>query len=258
MTTSLKQLQESFQAYMLQENDAALSNVIDTAKVPASLRLNIYRDAYSLRLIDILAMDYPVLKKLIGKNIFETLALEYINTYPSHNFSIRVFGSRLSDFLANCQECQSVWAELANFEWKLAAVQDAADAKKLTFQEISQISPEVWGGMQFIFHPSVQLEYFYYNVADIWKALNEDQRKPRSKKQKNASAIVFWRQDQEAYFMPLIVQQQMMFKAIQEKRTFGEICEELCELLPEEQVIQFAAGTLRSWVEEGLFCEVTI
>lgn len=254
---SLKQLQQSFQAYVLQDDQTILSNVIDSTQISAQSRMDIYRDAYYLRLIEILAMDYPMLKDWLKEPTFKKIAREYIEVFPSHNFSVRVFGQHLSKFLAQSNS-ESMLAELAAFEWKLAEVLDAADGPTMAIEDMAKIPPDAWGSMQLFLHPSLQVTSFFSNAAEIWKALNENKKKPKIIYSTEPMFHMFWRKDQDAYFMPLNPAQIHMLNAIREKKSFGEICEELCEILPEEEVIQFAAGTMRNWIHDGVISEISL
>lgn len=252
MNRSLKQLQESFQAYMLEQDNSVLNEIVDTTQVPATIRLNIYRDAYHLRLLDILAMHYPVLKKFTGAT-FSELGRAYISSYPSHNFSIRIFGHNFDEFLIKNSNFAPIFGEIANFEWYLAEIQDAPDDNYLTLEEVGKIPPEMWGAMQLTCHPTARLASFHYNVAEIWQACNEEKELPNAELKKNSNNFLFWRFELEPRFMPVTELQVKMFKKINENKSFGEICEEMCEYVPEEEVIQFAAGTLREWILAGVF-----
>jgi hypothetical protein len=258
MSPPLKQLQENFQAYILDGNDAIKSEIISTDNAPTNIRLDVYRNGYRLRLLEILSVDFPVIKKLVGEGAFDKLGLEYIDAYPSNHFSVRLFGRHFNKFLASHPNSEPILPEMATFEWRLSQIQDAADAPQLTIEGMSKISPESWAMMRFMLHPTVQWLPFFYNTPDVWKAIDQDQEKPAVTLQETPIYWLFWRYEHEVYFAPIAEQELMMIKAIQAGKTFGEICEELCEELDEEQVIQFAAGTLRTWVGDGIFSEVNL
>ena len=58
-TASLADLQRAFQDYLLAHSDGLAAAVRDTAKADRATLLDVYRDAYSLRLIEVLTNDYP-------------------------------------------------------------------------------------------------------------------------------------------------------------------------------------------------------
>lgn len=258
MSISLQQLQEVFQAYMLEGDKSILNEIINTPLASAELRMDVYRDAYYLRLIDILAMDYSVLKEWVGEETFSELASDYIDAYPSNQFSIRIFGRHFSKFLATHATAAPILKELATFEWKIAEVLDAADAPHITFEDVTKIPPESWGEMEFVLHPSIQIVPFFFNTPELWRALKEEQTPPEVIQQEIPITWLFWRFNHEAYFISINEPQLAMLQLIQSNKNFGEICEDLTEFFAEEEVVQFAAGTLRSWVDQGIFSAVKL
>ena len=74
----LRELQADFQNYLLQQNPCITFDIIGTTTVPVITRLNIYRDAYYLRLIEAFQQDYPALQALLGEKHFEQLCRNYI------------------------------------------------------------------------------------------------------------------------------------------------------------------------------------
>lgn len=254
--TPLHELQESFQAYMLEADARIQQYIAATANNSTIERLDVYRDGYYLRLVDILAIDYPVLKVIAGEELFDKLGREYVDIYPSNHFSVRVFGRHFNKFLTNQRTLEPMLAEMAKFEWMLVETQDASDGPHLTLEAMAQIPPEAWASMQFKLHPSFQLLPFYSNAPDLWKAIDQQQERPATKYQDEPVYWMFWRSEITPYFAPLSAPELGMINAIQAGKNFGENCELLCEWFEDEEVVQFAAGTLRAWIRDGIVSEV--
>lgn len=256
MTTSLMQLQNELQAYILENEAQVEKEIIPPANSSAKIRLDVYREGYYLRLIEILALDFPNIKKLLGDTAFDKLSRAYIDAYPSNQFSVRTFGRHFEKFLSNRPDCEPVLPEIAKFEWAIAEVQDEADAVPLTIEEMAKIPPEAWAGMRFSLHPSVQVLSFFYNAPEIWRAIDSNEKPPEAQHQDTPKYWLVWRFEFLSYFNSLTEQESHMFKAIQAGKAFAEICEDLCQWFEDEEVVQFAAGVLRTWVSEGLFSAV--
>ena len=94
---SLADLQRAFQDYLLARSDGFAGAVRDTRKADRHALLGVYRDAYALRLIEVLTNDYPGLMAMAGPADFERMARAYIAAHPSHHPSVRWFGARLAD-----------------------------------------------------------------------------------------------------------------------------------------------------------------
>lgn len=259
MTKSLHQIQEDLQAYILDGKKDIFASVIDTTQASAQDRLDVYRDAYQLRIIEILGNDYIILKKMLGEKEFNKLATNYINAYPPTHSSIRIYGRHLSKFLASCHAYESIYSEMARFEWALSMTFDAPDACIICFNDIMQIPGEVWGYLQFVPHPAVKLETFDYNTAEIWNAFNtENLERPAITLLPTPISYLIWRKEFDFAFAALNEPQANMMQNIFAGKTFADICESLCQWLPEEEVAQFAAGNLRNWVEQDIFIAVNV
>ena len=74
--------------------------VRDTSKADRVTLLDVYRDGYALRLIEVLTIDYPGVLAMAGPADFDHMARAYIAAHPSHHPSVRWFGKGLADFLA--------------------------------------------------------------------------------------------------------------------------------------------------------------
>ena len=82
---SLADLQRAFQDYLLQASDGFAGAVRDSRKADRHTLLGVYRDAYALRLIEVLTNDYPGLMAMAGPADFDHMALAYIAAHPSRH-----------------------------------------------------------------------------------------------------------------------------------------------------------------------------
>jgi hypothetical protein len=253
---NLQQLQESFQAYILENEENILDEIKTSATISAIQRLDVYREGYYLRLIDILIMDFETLKKMLGDELFDQLARQYIDTYSSNHFSVRYFGRHFAKFLESNASVAPIYSEMAKFEWALSSAHDAQDAPHLSVDDISKISPELWAEMRFALHPSIELLPFFSNAPEIWRNIDAGGEVAEVKYQSEPHYWLVWRFNLQTFFIPLNQPELVMLQSIQTGKTFSAVCEDLCDWLAEEEVIQFAASTLRNWVTEGIFSKV--
>src|SRR4030042_464526 len=163
---SLPDLQSAFQGFILANDPAIRNDVVGTAKVDIARRLAIYADAYRLRLIEALDTDYPGLHTMAGDQEFDRLARAYIDAQPSAFRSLRWFGNRLSEFLRATTPYSDypVYAEMAAFEWAMSDAFDAADSTVAAVDDMAVLPPDVWPGLVFALHASVQRLDLRWNV----------------------------------------------------------------------------------------------
>jgi hypothetical protein len=252
--SGLVDIQEAFQRFLLAADSEIESHVVGTERVPVRTRLGIYGDGYRSRLIEVLESSYPVLANLLGEADFHTLAAKYIATHESSFFSIRYYGHELADFLAADAEYSQapLLAELAKWEWAMAAAFDAADAEPIDSGVFAQVAPEDWAELRFEWSPSVQVIALEWNVPELWKAVTGETERPEPSLNLQQASWLIWRRELQIYFRPVAVEEAAVIAAARAGQSFGELCVLLCEHLDESEASLHAAGFLRGWVQSGL------
>jgi hypothetical protein len=66
-------------------------------------RVHIYADGYVLRLLECLRADYPVLCKVMGRELFDFFARAYVWRHPSRSPTLYDLGALFPDFLERSQ-----------------------------------------------------------------------------------------------------------------------------------------------------------
>ncbi len=250
----LVEMQRSMQRHLLGETSGIVADIVDAPPLRAADRLAIYRNAYQVRLIDALNDTYPVLHGLLGDEMWVTLGETYVAAYPSRYRSIRWYGGELADFLRRNAPFsdEPILAEIASLEWTLADVFDARDAQALTRAELSAIEPQQWSALRFEFHPSLRRLELCWNTAAVWKAMSQDETPPRPERADAPAPWVLWRQKLQNYFRSMTAAESAALDAALRGSSFGEICEDLAAVLPEDEIPAAAAGLLGTWADSGI------
>src|SRR5579862_3495789 len=240
-------IQEDFQAYLLRGSDAIQAHVVGTARVPLATRLGIYGGAYRARLVESLAVTYSALAKLLDADFLE-LAQAYVSTHDSPFFSIRYYGEDLAAFLAGSETYAGapLLAELAQWEWAMTTVFDAADAQPLEAAALGAVQPQEWAQLRFQWHPSLVRLSLRWNAPQIWAALSADGERPAAEVGV-AVPWLLWRQGLGSFYRSLTHTEAAALDAAREGWPFGELCELLCERVGEQRAPLEAATFLRSW-----------
>lgn len=257
----LADLQEQFQSYVLGAQPGIEAAVIGNDKGDARTRLDVYADAYRLRLLEVLGNDYEVLRLFLGAEKFERLGRAYIEAHPSDTASVRWFGRHLSEFLntAPAYAARPVLGELALFEWKKAEVFDSPDAEPVALEAIAAVPPASWSDMRLLPHPTLRRLNLRWNVPAICVAAEAQQKLPKPRARAQAMPWLLWRDEElNIRWRPLDADEAAAIDALCAGSSFGELCELLCEWVEPEQAAMHAAGLLKLWVVDRLIADLEV
>jgi hypothetical protein len=252
---SLGDLQRAFQDYLRASSERFTAAVRDTRKADRTTLLEVYRDGYALRLIEVLTNDYPGLLAMAGPADFDCMARAYIAAHPSRHPSVRWFGKHLADFLAGTPPFNATMAaaEMARFEWALGDAFDSPDATPIGAGELIALPAEAWETLAFAALPSLRLLSFEFEVPPAWQ--RRDEQEPGNLEVERAAGPVpwvIWRPQFTSHFRSMEPDEAAMLATLVEGRSFPELCEEVAPHVGEDQAAARAAGLLRAWVEEGM------
>jgi hypothetical protein len=250
--SGLKATQYRFQAFVL-GSDAAIDGQIAGSAALRRTRLDIYFDAYRLRLLEVLSNDFEALRAHLGRVEFERAARAYIEAQASNFRNVRWYGGGLSDFLAGHAHFggRPEIAELARLEWALGIAFDAADAPVLRFEDLAGSAPAEWPSLVLEPHPSLQVLPLRTNAPALWHATREGGQPPPVRIGTQAVQYAIWRKDLASWFRSLAPEEALAIEALRAGRSFGEICGQLGERKSGEEAAALAAGFLRGWVDQG-------
>ena len=257
---SLADLQRSFQEYLLVENDGFAAAVRDTRKADRSTLLDVYRDGYALRLIEVLTSDFPGLLAMAGPADFDHLARAYIAAHPSRYPSVRWFGQHLAGFMAKTPpyDRSPAAAEMASFEWLLGEAFDAPDAAPVAAAALMALPAEAWETLTFAPLPSLRRATFAFEVPRAWQRREEVEAGNLEVEAASAPARwMIWRPERISNFRSLETDEAAMLDAMIDGRPFPELCEMIATPVSEDQAAARAASLLRAWVEEGVIGSFT-
>jgi len=258
--TKLRTLQQRFQDYLISDADDIEKDIISTEDALAEHRLGAYFNAYRIRLIDSLAVDYSAIEKHLGREAFENLALDYLKKYPSTNRSIRWFGQNLCEYMSkhSRREDHQFLAELASFEWAQGLVFDADDEIELfQMEDMAQVPPEAWASLTIRFKPAMQWLDLYWNVCSYSVAIDSGETLPEPHRDEFPLRWLLWRKNRNPNWRSLDVHEAWAIEVTQQGANFAELCEGLCEWISEDQVAITAAGLLKQWVNDELVIDVS-
>lgn len=247
--TPLQSLQSAFQNALLQDQPIAPA-LLSTTGVA---QFGVYRLAYRARLRAALRDNYEVLPRVMGDDAFDALANAYIDSHPSQHYSLRWFGHRLCDFMAShpARLDHPAMLDLARMEWALRHAFDAASAELLRSAALAAIPASDWADLQLCLHPSVALLRLHWAVGPIWHALQSggDAMEPPAALDHH---MLVWRPGMNTRWKTLTPLEADFVQGLEERRTFGQLCEGLSGQFGPIQAAATAVGLLRGLLQDGV------
>jgi len=151
------------------EADAAQGVAIDP-----HARLAIYRNNLHEGFRKALALEFPVIERLVGEDYFRQLALSFQAEHPSRFGDLHCIGEPFARFLRQrFEDTQYAYLpDVAALEWAYQQSSVAADAPSFDPAALRNIPQEGYGQLRFTLHPACGLVRSPYPVMRIW-AVNQ-------------------------------------------------------------------------------------
>ena len=255
---NFKDFQDRFQRAILKGDDEILDQIPDGPRETKHNLLGVYRDAYVLRLIDVVGNDHEVLRTYLGDDAFNRMARAYIASRPSHHPNARWFSKGVPDFLKANEPYSRhrIVGELASLEKALNDAFDGPDAPVVHLSYLAAIPPQDWGQLSFVPHPTAVLLSTYTNVAAIWTALKAEKEPPAVITSEEPTRIVVWRHELKTMFREMTAEEAMMWEEATRGARFDAQCELIAFYDDTAGASARAAGYLKGWLEAGLLSKV--
>lgn len=262
-TLNLKNIQNNFYQYLIASpNDFSVHQTLlkhiqtpnTSSTATAKQRLNIYQDAYRLRLLECLKLDFPNLLTLMGIDAFQPMCQAYILQYPSQHFSIRYFGQFLSIFLKTTQPYakHGFFSEMAAFEWMQGETLDAPDAQILTSAALTTYPLAQLPLLCLQFHPSMRTLDCHWDTPTLSSDIEQNQETRTPIQQHSPICWVLWRKGLECMYRSCSPEEAYALLHMKNGMSFSSLCEGLCQYKNEAEVPSIAIQFVLKWLSEGL------
>lgn len=168
---SLRDLQLRFVAALFEGNDAIVSAQLGEGTPDAPARLGVYRNNLREGFIKTLALEFPVLEKLVGRDFFRQTALEFQLQHPSQSGDLTHVGAPFADYLrTRFADGEYDWLpDVAALEWALQCVAIAPDSAPVPVARLEEIPPHRYEDLVFESAPATRLVESRYPVVRIWQ-----------------------------------------------------------------------------------------
>ena len=229
-------------------------------------RLAIYNRAYYARLLDCLRESYPVLCHAVGEDAFGGFALDYLQKYPSHSYTLNDLGANLPRYLRETRpddEPTPGWPDflidLATLEWTYDEVFDGPGVEGqplLKADQLRMIPPQRWPEARLVPVPCLRLLHLSYPVHLYYTAVRRKQEPAPPDPAETFLAVSRRRYVIRRY--ELARAQSELLQALLRGETVGAAIGAAADVAAGDED-RFAAdltGWFREWTAEGFFQSV--
>jgi hypothetical protein len=244
----LRDLQARFWQSLAGEPDAELlATIAPSEHLDPAERLDVYRNMYLFRLLEVLREDYPKLVQLLGDDRFADVARGYLSVHPSHHPSVRHVGDALPEYLATSPpaDLPACAADLARLEWARREVFDAPDATPLEAGDLAGLDPDRVAELPLELVAACITLVAAWPVHEVWK---DPGMTPAPKR----TALRVWREGFKVFHAAIDDAEEAALAKLAGGATFATVCELFAKTASMEDAARQAAALLARWLEDGV------
>jgi hypothetical protein len=220
----LHELQRRFAAALFDETADAASIDIRADAGDGAARLGIYLQQLRAHFQRALALEFPVIKRLVGADYFGRLARDFQARHPSRAGDLAHIGAPFAAFLEERFGAgrYAYLAPVAALEWAYHESMHAPEAPGLDCNALAQIDSTRYPRLRFELHPACRLYSCAYPVLDIWRANQPDAQGAQSiDLASGATRVLLHRRAQVVEFHALSAAHYALVAALARRATLG-------------------------------------
>lgn len=248
---TLERLQSVFQDDVLTGQLQLVSVLGRQGKVSPSQGIEIYQNAYRLRLIETLKDTFEHTAVYLGDSWFESACLDYIQSHPSEHHNIGFFGQQFPDFLHAHYPKDPDIGELALLDWRLRRAFDGPDEQALELGVLADLSQSDCEYLIFRFIPTLRCDPLQSNAVAIWQAINAEQPPPQASFFSEPVFLLTWRKEFQPHFRTLDAAEFSVLDMAMKQLPFAQLCQQIAIDYPDTDTSTLVGGCLREWFEQG-------
>ena len=195
------------------------------ARLSPSEQIDIYREQYFLRHVDVLREDFGSLVHLLGEGAFGELARAYLAAHPPSSFTLRHLGHAMEPFVVANEPWRRdpLVRDLARADWAFVEAFDAADAPALDPRTLAALPEDAWPGVRVVFQPSLQRLAMAFPAHEYRLAVRGGSAPERP--EARASFVVVYRGPEVLHCLELEADAYALLDALARGAPLGEACE---------------------------------
>ncbi|MBV9724476.1 MAG: putative DNA-binding domain-containing protein, partial [Gammaproteobacteria bacterium] len=176
---SLPELQTRMASALFGEATAPPPTWIRAAGIRPELRLGIYRNNLQEGFAKTLALEFPVMQRLVGEDYFRQLALSFLAHHPSRSGDLHHVGAPFAGFLREqfADTPYRYFADVAALEWALQECLVAEDDAAIDPHALQTVPPRAYPRLRLALRRAARLLESPFPIVRIWEA-NQPEAEP--------------------------------------------------------------------------------
>lgn len=168
---SLRDLQTRFADSLFGEAAERVTPWIRPQGIDPLARLGIYRNNLQQGFLKTLALEFPVIERLVGTEYFRQLASAFLTRHPSGCGDLHHIGAPFPAFLGErfAGTRYRYFAEVAALEWAWQECLVAEDCASLEPRALRAVPPGAYATLRFRLHPAARLLRSDFPIVRIWQ-----------------------------------------------------------------------------------------
>ena len=146
MSALLTLLEDFHSAILTGDAAPAIASIKRNPRLAPDEQLAIYIDGYRIRLTQAIRSDYPALLALLGNQVFDSMALAYIENHPPMGFNLDRYPYGFAAFVRD-HHGDGFAADLATLEGAIAEVFVMPESDPLDPSMLAALAPEAFGDL---------------------------------------------------------------------------------------------------------------
>ena len=214
-------------------------------------RIGIYANAYHLRLVESLSLDFEVTARAVREEMMGSLVYEYLQKFPSRYRTINEVGRYFPKFLKKHQIARHLpfLPDVAEMERLMLESHFADDSTPLSETDIAAMAPRMETHVLHL-DPAVRLMASHWNIHQVWERREANDKKFFQLPPKERTHLMIWRQGGMPQLQIVEGPAYKLLHLIRRGLKFGRILDDMKQVPNLETRLQ---TWFQDWMKKGLF-----
>ena len=237
---------------------AAMAIAAGNERLSPIQQVDIYREQYFLRHVDVLREDFGSLVHLLGESAFGELARAYLAAHPPSTFTLRDLGHAMRQFVMENGPWRGdpLLGDIALAEWAFVEAFDAPEMPALDPRALAALPEEAWPGVRITFQPAVKRLAMAFPAHEYRLAVRGGAGPSRPRER--ASFVVVYRGPEALHCVDLEAEAYALLDELARGTPLGQACERAAHTsgAPPEVFQAALGGWFQRWTALGWISRV--